>query len=89
MAAETLNVHGRSGEEVSVTVRTASGEQKIEGSDILVAARRIPNTAGIGLEEAGVESSLSAMSASVPRHASTMSWQAPFARIRRTLERAA
>ena len=55
MAAETLNVHGRSGEEVSVTVRTASGEQKIEGSDILVAARRIPNTAGIGLEEAGVE----------------------------------
>ena len=55
MAAETLNVHGRSGEEVSLTVRTASGEQKIEGSDILVAAGRIPNTAGIGLEEAGVE----------------------------------
>jgi pyruvate/2-oxoglutarate dehydrogenase complex dihydrolipoamide dehydrogenase (E3) component len=55
VAAETLNVHGRSGEEVSVTVRTASGEQKIEGSDILVAAGRIPNTAGIGLEEAGVE----------------------------------
>ena len=27
----------------------------IEGSDILVAAGRIPNTAGIGLEEAGVE----------------------------------
>jgi pyruvate/2-oxoglutarate dehydrogenase complex dihydrolipoamide dehydrogenase (E3) component len=45
----------RSGEEVSVAVRTTSGEQKIEGSDILVAAGRIPNTAGIGLEEAGVE----------------------------------
>jgi pyruvate/2-oxoglutarate dehydrogenase complex dihydrolipoamide dehydrogenase (E3) component len=55
VAAETLNVHGRSGEEVSVTVRTSSGEQKIEGSDILVATGRIPNTAGIGLEEAGVE----------------------------------
>ena len=55
VAAETLNVHGRSGEEVSLTVRTTSGEQKIEGSDILVAAGRIPNTAGIGLEEAGVE----------------------------------
>src|SRR6202035_5151477 len=41
--------------EVSVTVRTTSGEQKIEGSDILVAAGRIPNTAGIGLEKAGVE----------------------------------
>jgi pyruvate/2-oxoglutarate dehydrogenase complex dihydrolipoamide dehydrogenase (E3) component len=55
VAAEPLNVHGKSGEEVSVTVRTTSGEQKIEGSDILVAAGRIPNTAGIGLEKAGVE----------------------------------
>jgi pyruvate/2-oxoglutarate dehydrogenase complex dihydrolipoamide dehydrogenase (E3) component len=55
VAAETLNVHGRSGEEVRVTVRRTSGEQKIEGSDILVATGRIPNTAGIGLEEAGVE----------------------------------
>src|SRR6267154_2335470 len=55
VATETVNVHGRSGEEVNLTVRTASGEQTIEGSDILVAAGRVPNTAGIGLEEAGVE----------------------------------
>jgi pyruvate/2-oxoglutarate dehydrogenase complex dihydrolipoamide dehydrogenase (E3) component len=55
VAAETLHVHGRSGEEVSLVVRTSSGEQHIEGSDILVAAGRIPNTAGIGLEEAGGE----------------------------------
>ena len=55
VAAETLKVHGRSGEEVSLTVLTTSGEQEIEGSDILVAAGRIPNTAGIGLEETGVE----------------------------------
>jgi pyruvate/2-oxoglutarate dehydrogenase complex dihydrolipoamide dehydrogenase (E3) component len=55
VAAETLNVNGRSGEEVSLTVRTPSGEQKIEGSDILAAAGRVPNTAGIGLAEAGVE----------------------------------
>jgi len=55
VAAETLHVHGRSGKEVSLVVRTTSGEQNIEGSDILVAAGRIPNTAGIGLEEAGVE----------------------------------
>ena len=55
MAAETLHVHGRSGEEVSLVARTASGEQEIEGSDILVAVGRTPNTAGIGLEEAGVE----------------------------------
>jgi pyruvate/2-oxoglutarate dehydrogenase complex dihydrolipoamide dehydrogenase (E3) component len=35
-------------------VRTTSGERTIKGSDILVAAGRIPNTAGIGLDEAGV-----------------------------------
>jgi pyruvate/2-oxoglutarate dehydrogenase complex dihydrolipoamide dehydrogenase (E3) component len=52
--AETLDVHGRSGEEVSFRVRASAGEQQIAGSDILVAAGRIPNTAGIGLEEAGV-----------------------------------
>ncbi len=55
LSAETLDVHGRSGEEVSLRVRATSGEQQIAGSDILVAAGRIPNTAGIGLEEAGVE----------------------------------
>src|SRR6516225_5171570 len=53
--ADTLNVKGRSGREISLTVRTPSGEQRIEGSDILAAAGRVPNTAGIGLEEGGVE----------------------------------
>ena len=52
---ELLRVSGRSGDKVSVVVRTVSGEQNIDGSDILVAAGRIPNTAGIGLKEAGVE----------------------------------
>ena len=55
VAAETLNVEGRSGEQISLTVRTTSGEQKIEGSDILVAAGRVANTVGIGFEQAGVE----------------------------------
>src|SRR4051794_3709696 len=54
-SAETLRVHGRSGEDVGVVVRTASGERTIAGSDILVASGRTPNTAGIGLAEAGVE----------------------------------
>ena len=54
VAAEPLQVHGRSGEAVHLVVRTTSGEHHIEGSDILVAAGRTPNTAGIGLEEAGV-----------------------------------
>src|SRR5262249_9635980 len=52
---KALRGHGRSGGEVGLVVRTRSGEQNIEGSDILVATGRIPNTAGIGLEEAGVE----------------------------------
>src|SRR6202021_4234237 len=50
-----LQVRGRSGEKVSLVVRTRSGERTIEGSDILVAAGRVPNTGGIGLEEAGIE----------------------------------
>jgi len=53
--AELLRVSGRSGDKVSAVVRTLSGEQHINGSDILVAVGRIPNTAGIGLKEAGVE----------------------------------
>jgi pyruvate/2-oxoglutarate dehydrogenase complex dihydrolipoamide dehydrogenase (E3) component len=55
VAAELLNVEGRSGDKVSLLIRTASGEQKINGSDILVAAGRTANTAGIGLEETGVK----------------------------------
>jgi pyruvate/2-oxoglutarate dehydrogenase complex dihydrolipoamide dehydrogenase (E3) component len=53
--AELLRVSGQSGDKVSVVVRTLSGEQHIDGSDILVAVGRIPNTAGIGLKEAGIE----------------------------------
>ncbi|HEY4163192.1 MAG TPA: mercuric reductase [Dongiaceae bacterium] len=53
-ATEAVRVQGRSGEEISVTGRTTSGEQTIVGSDILVAAGRVPNTAGIGLVEAGI-----------------------------------
>ena len=54
VGAESLHVHGRSGDEVRLAVRTTSGERTIQGSDILVAVGRIPNTAGIGLDEAGV-----------------------------------
>ena len=44
-------VEGRSGE--SVRLRTAGGE--IAGTHLLVAGGRVPNTDGIGLESAGVE----------------------------------
>jgi pyruvate/2-oxoglutarate dehydrogenase complex dihydrolipoamide dehydrogenase (E3) component len=50
-----VDVRGRSGEKVTLVVRTSSGDQSIEGSDILVTVGRIPNTAGIGLDVAGVE----------------------------------
>jgi pyruvate/2-oxoglutarate dehydrogenase complex dihydrolipoamide dehydrogenase (E3) component len=52
---EILSVHGRSGTDVTVTTQTSSGEKRTAGSHILVATGRTPNTAGIGLEVAGVE----------------------------------
>jgi pyruvate/2-oxoglutarate dehydrogenase complex dihydrolipoamide dehydrogenase (E3) component len=55
LSAETLRVEGRSGECVSLRVRMPQGEQTLEGSGLLVAVGRTPNTAGIGLEAAGVE----------------------------------
>jgi pyruvate/2-oxoglutarate dehydrogenase complex dihydrolipoamide dehydrogenase (E3) component len=55
VATRTLRVQGQSGKNVRLAVGTPAGEQSIEGSDILVAVGRTPNTAGIGLEEVGVE----------------------------------
>jgi pyruvate/2-oxoglutarate dehydrogenase complex dihydrolipoamide dehydrogenase (E3) component len=54
LAADVLRVEGRSGEGVRLRLRTAGGEQTLAGSDILVATGRTPNTAGIGLDVAGV-----------------------------------
>jgi len=53
--AQPVNIHGLSGDAITLTVRTGAGEQKIEGSDLLVAVGRIANTADIGLDKAGVE----------------------------------
>jgi len=55
LSAEVFGVRGRSGEGVGIGVRTAAGEPTIEASDILVAAGRVPNTAGIGLDQAAIE----------------------------------
>jgi pyruvate/2-oxoglutarate dehydrogenase complex dihydrolipoamide dehydrogenase (E3) component len=54
LSAEAQKVEGRSGEGVRLRVRTPQGERLLEGSDILVAAGRTPNTAGIGLDTVGV-----------------------------------
>ena len=55
LSAQALEVEGRSGEKIRLRLRTPAGTRIIEGSDILVAAGRAPNTQGIGLETAGVE----------------------------------
>jgi pyruvate/2-oxoglutarate dehydrogenase complex dihydrolipoamide dehydrogenase (E3) component len=54
LSAEVLRVEGRSGEGVRLRVRTPQGERLVEGSDILAATGRTPNTAGIGLDAIGV-----------------------------------
>jgi pyruvate/2-oxoglutarate dehydrogenase complex dihydrolipoamide dehydrogenase (E3) component len=48
-------VVGRSGESVRLECRHGAGNRVIEGTDLLIAAGRTPNTDGIGIEEAGVE----------------------------------
>jgi pyruvate/2-oxoglutarate dehydrogenase complex dihydrolipoamide dehydrogenase (E3) component len=49
------SVEGLSGQKVRVLTENGSGQQTIEGSDLLVATGRTPNTQGIGLEKAGID----------------------------------
>jgi len=53
MSAEIEQIEGRSGEHVRARVRMPDGRKTLEGTDVLVAAGRTPNTRGIGLEEQG------------------------------------
>lgn len=55
VGAQAQTVEGRSGEQVRLRVKTPSGEQILEGSDILVSAGRTPNTRNLGLEEVGID----------------------------------
>lgn len=55
LGAQPIKVQGEWGKMVAVTVKTGAGEQTIQGSDLLVAVGRVPNTADIGLEKTGVE----------------------------------
>ena len=54
LGIKVLRVQGRSGQTVSLQMRTPAGDQTVEGSDIVVAAGRTPNTDGIGLDLTGV-----------------------------------
>lgn len=48
-------VSGRSGDSVSIVVDQGGAEKLLDGSHVLIAAGRTPNTEGLGLELAGVE----------------------------------
>jgi pyruvate/2-oxoglutarate dehydrogenase complex dihydrolipoamide dehydrogenase (E3) component len=47
-------VEGSAGDSVRVTLATSAGTSLLEGSDILVAVGRVPNTRNIGLDKTGV-----------------------------------
>ena len=49
------SVSGQSGDAVTARIRTATGQQVIGATHILVAAGRLPNTDEVGLEKAGIE----------------------------------
>ncbi len=53
--AKVKRVSGKSGQEVKIVLDQNGTEKTLDGSHILVAAGRTPNTEGIGLEFAGVE----------------------------------
>jgi pyruvate/2-oxoglutarate dehydrogenase complex dihydrolipoamide dehydrogenase (E3) component len=55
LGTEVRNVEGVSGERVHLQVQSEDGRRTIEGTDILVALGRTPNTQGIGLDKAGIE----------------------------------
>ena len=48
-------VEGLSGQKIRVVAENGQGVQMIEGTDLLIATGRTPNTQGIGLETSGVE----------------------------------
>jgi pyruvate/2-oxoglutarate dehydrogenase complex dihydrolipoamide dehydrogenase (E3) component len=53
--AKVSSVTGKSGEWVRLVGTRGGAELKVEGTDLLVAGGRTPNTSGIGLDKAGVE----------------------------------
>src|SRR5437016_1100155 len=55
LEAKVREIEGLSGKHIRIRGENRHGDQRIEGTDLLVAAGRTPNTRGIGLEAAGVE----------------------------------
>jgi len=55
LATQVLRVRGHSGDSISLEIKNESGTGTLEGTDVLVAVGRTPNTMGIGLDKAGIE----------------------------------
>lgn len=55
MNATLRGVTGLSGDAVTLTLASPEGDRTLDGSDLLVATGRVPNTAGIGLDQTSVE----------------------------------
>ena len=55
LATRAGSVNGVSGDHVSIQLQSRNGTRTVEGTDILVALGRTPNTTGIGIEKAGIE----------------------------------
>ena len=55
LGTQAVGVSGLSGERVTLQLQSGNEIQTVEGTDILVALGRTPNTTGIGLEKTGVE----------------------------------
>jgi pyruvate/2-oxoglutarate dehydrogenase complex dihydrolipoamide dehydrogenase (E3) component len=53
--ANVRRISGESGQSVTLMIEQGSQEKAVQGSHLLVAAGRTPNTEGIGLDLAGVE----------------------------------
>lgn len=55
LKAQIQRVSGKSGQSVSVVLEQGGSEKTLQGTHLLVAAGRTPNTEELGLERAGVE----------------------------------
>jgi pyruvate/2-oxoglutarate dehydrogenase complex dihydrolipoamide dehydrogenase (E3) component len=55
LGTHVLRVNGTSGGQVTLQLQSGNTTRTVEGTDILVATGRTPNTSGIGLEKAGIE----------------------------------
>jgi len=53
--AKIKSISGKSGQSVKMVIEQRGAEKTLEGTHLLVAAGRTPNTAGIGLDLTGVE----------------------------------